>query len=174
MKHLVAFAIFAFCGMNISSAQHSQQLSRQMACEVLSIDDVARLLKTEANNLISEDMSFAEGKRRSICHYVVKGKVASYNMRLAWQSEKAVANGALVKRYERYLKNGEENMKQYTELQNDGKIQILYGAQALGGGMNHVIRKRYGNSAEAKIEVLLEEGNYELKDELLEIIQRIK
>lgn len=147
-------------------------LNKQKACDMLSKTEVARLLGVEVDALVEEDMSFAESNRRSICHYVVKGEVASYNLRLGWKSDKAVENKILEKSYIRYLASGEKNMKSYEELTNKNGIQILYGEQdEAHGTRNHIIRKRYGNKAELKIEILKEaRSNENVKDLLVKLI----
>ena len=156
-----------------TSSSATAQLQKQKACEVLSIEQVADLLNVDVANLVKEDMSFAEGKRRSICHIVVKDEIASYNMRLGWKSERAQAKKVLEKNYAKYLSQGEEQMKNYQELKNDGDVQILYGVEKGKQGTNHLIRKRYGNSAEVKIEILTSTENQELKNLLLEIVEKI-
>ncbi|HHH55353.1 MAG TPA: hypothetical protein ENK91_16970 [Bacteroidetes bacterium] len=160
--------------MNSGKAS-SNTLKKQDACEVLSKEEVSSLLKVDINDLTQEDMSFAENERRSICHYVVKnGEIGSYNIRLSWKSDKAKANKVLEKSYSRYLSSGEKNMDSYEELDNSNGTQILFGTQKEDHGTtNYIIRKRFGNSAEVKIEVLTQNEAKELKSKLLKIINEL-
>ena len=154
-----------------NNSSNAQSITQLKACDVLSIEQMAKLLETNPTNLVKEDMSFAEGKRRTICHYILKGAIGSVNVRVATKSDKAKENKVLEKSYQRYLTQGEQNISSYEEISAEGEIQILYGANTDRSGTNHVIRKRFGNIGEIKIEVLKGNSDESLRTALLEIIQ---
>ena len=181
MKTLLTalYLSFAFCisygqASSVSETTTSIVLEKQKACDVISMDQIAELLDVESSKLVEEDMSFAESKRRSICHVIAKDVIASCNIRLGWKSKKAEAKKRLEQSYTRYLTSGEENVNSYEEISNTNDTQILFGKGSSKSGNLYVVRKRFGNSSEVKIEVLKESEDDSLKSRLVSIVENIK
>lgn len=172
-KFVFPLALFVFISFSSALLAQSSMLSKQDACAVLSKESIANMMSVDVNDLVEEDMSFLENDRRSICHLVVKGQIASCNVRLSWSSERAQENKALERQFNQYLSNGEQTMKKYEEINNDDNGQVLFGMEKGENGVLYVVRKRYGLSADAKIEVLMPTEGEAVREKLLATIERL-
>jgi len=181
---LVAMTLFFSCNgqenlQNQSSEKSTPEtvgnaalLKKQKACEALSLTTIARLMDVDESAMKQEDMSFG---KRSICFYYTKEGNRKFFIRMTWESEKNAENKALQKRYTKYLSEGENGIKEYTEVQNNEQGQILFGiGQDREGKYIHILRKRYGNNAEVQLELTKENKDDMAQKSLMKAINEIE
>ena len=150
-----------------------QNLKKQNACKVFSKKQISKWLEVNESALQQEDMSF--GEKRSICYYYTKEGNRKLFIRLAWKSDKAKENKVLQRQYTNYLSKGEKNITAYKELANSDGNQILFGiGQDHEGKYISIIRKRFGNNAEAQIEITKEQQDEGMNDFLLTVINHLE
>ncbi len=155
----------------VESNQSSSTLQKQKSCELFTNRQIAELLNVDVASLKTEDMG--GGERRSICYYYnAEGKRKLY-IRLGWESDKSIENKVLETQYKRFLEDTEQDFT-YQEISNESGNQILTSIQPDRENMYiHIVRKRFGNSAEATLELRHESDAANIKDELVKMINEL-
>ncbi len=145
-------------------------LKKQKACEAIPLETIAKLMDVDKSLITQEDMGF--GEKRSICYYYTKEGNRKFFIRMAWKSEKVEGNMVLQNQYANYLSNGDNNIKDYQEIQNTAQAQILFGiGQDHENKYIHILRKRYGNKAEVQLELTKEKKDEMAKDFLIKVLK---
>lgn len=153
------------------SNQSSSTLEKQKSCELFTTERIAKLLNVELSSLKTDDMGHSE--KRSICYfYNAEGKRKLF-IRLGWKSDKAIEKKTLETQYKNFINNGVEEVS-YQEISSENGNQVIAGIQPDRENMYiHIVRKRFGNSAEATLELRHESDAANVKDELLKMIEEI-
>lgn len=160
---------FGFSSLN---AQDNTRLTEQVACEVLTLEEIAQLLEVDLDQIKQDDMSFSN--KQSICYYYTAEGNRKLFIRLAWKSEKAATNKVLEKQFKKYLEKGDVNQNRYVELERTSEHQLIYGSGKDRENKSiQIIRKRFGNNAEAQIELVKESLGDNVKDQLVRVLSKL-
>lgn len=156
----------------ISVTTDNPTLERQNACEVMTMDEIAALLHTVADQLAQDNMDM--GKDNSICYYYSKDGNKKLFMRMAWANERAQEYEVLTRQYSSLLQNGDKTISTYTHIATTANSQIIYGKnEDRVGNMIHIARKRFGNTAEVQVELTTSDKDTDYKDRLVDIVRAL-
>ncbi len=156
------------------STGSSKYPAKQEACGVLDLAEIAKLIHTNSDKLVKQDMSHIERDDRSICYYVNSAGLGHYSLKLQWKNEKAIENKALERLMDSYLANGDQRASNYQVVQ-DGDEEIVYGTSSdERTGHQYTMVKRWGNAVEAQLETSTETPVEDMRDAMLAVINSIK
>jgi hypothetical protein len=142
---IIAIPLFA---TSILTSQEVSTLKKQGACVALPLDSIVKVMNWDMQRVEKSSSGFWGS---SMCY--LEHSIENMMVRLSWPSKRAIRDKQLEVEYEAVLTKGEKGLF-YRELENDGDIQVIYGHGHDNYGKHIVlVRKRYGNSAEAMIEL---------------------
>ena len=168
-KYILFFLTFLYFGQINSQ---STELIYQPACGIATLEEISTTIGIDTSLLVQKSLNFRN--KTSRCYVFDSNDVQFFVIRLEWKSQGDILKQVLLTNYQTYLSQGDKYISNYQELSSPSGTQTLFGT-----GQNdenryvHIIRRRYGDEAEALIEMTLDALDSNAQSKLQTILNSI-
>jgi hypothetical protein len=150
----------------------ADELPFQPSCNIVSLDSIASILEIDTMNITQQDLNFRT--KTSLCYNIADTGVRKLTIRSDWKTPQEIQNKLLENNYVKYLAEGDKYVQNYQEVTSSIGTQTLFGT-GLDENNNHIhiIRRRYDNNSEIRVEMIKEVLDANAETDLLSIIDNV-
>ena len=168
-KYILSFLAF-ICFGQING--QSTELIYQSACGITTLEEISNTIGIDTSLLIQKSLDFRN--KTSRCYAFDSNDVQYFVIKLEWKSQGDILKQILSNNYQTYLTQGDKYISNYQDLSSPSGTQTLFGTgQNNENRYVHILRRRYGDDAEALIEMTLDALDSNAQSKLQTILNNI-